>query len=369
MTPLHKLRLFPRLALAFLLVIVVFAISLVIFALFFAPLFLRDHLHAMELTSHNMPVGTDSMLGDLQHAYLSAMSQSLLGATLISVILAGLLSTFISLQITRPLNHMQSLGRRIANGEYSVRLVSQGPGEVGELAKDLNALATALQAAESQRQDLIRNLSHELRTPLTNLRGYLEGLREGIFDPEDTLKASRRQLEQLEHLLDDMFLLSRVDAKQTHINLADVNIRELCQSTVESVQPLFDEKEVSLHLADIPVTYARIDPGRTRQVLAILLDNALRHSSAGNKVSLWIETVTNDSLSIHVRDTGEGIPKEALPLIFERFYQVDSARQAGSSGLGLTIAKHFVEMQGGTLQVESKPGYGSHFWFNVARSA
>lgn len=123
--------------------------------------------------------------------------------------MGGVLSLCIALQITRPLARMRGASRRIAAGEYAERVGYAGPGEIGELARDFNTMAQTLQNAEAQRRDLVRNLAHEFRTPLMNLRGYVEGVEDGVFAFDETTEATKRQLERLERLMNDLSLLSR----------------------------------------------------------------------------------------------------------------------------------------------------------------
>lgn len=376
----RKWGLFPRLFIAFLLVIGVTSVTLLVAALSLGPVLLERHLESMNLasleTSSNMnldanpaetlPPGVSPMLTDLCSSYRAALSGSLLWAVAVAVGVAGVLAIFVTSQVVAPLQRLQRASERIARGHYGERLDPTGPGEVSTLANSFNEMAGALQRGEAQRVELVRNLAHEVRTPLSNLRGYLEGLEDGLFEPEpETFAASKRQVTRLERLLDDLLLLSRIEAKQESVRPVAFSLESICLRALGAVRPQFLQKGVALHCKTIPPELTVwADPLRTEQTLTNLLTNALRHTPAGGEVVLWHSDEGRDRVAMHVRDSGEGIPPEALPHIFERFYRADAARQGGS-GIGLTIAKHFVEAQGGRIFAESTLGEGSHFWFTM----
>lgn len=361
-----RLGFFPRLLLAFLLVIlvagsVVYAVSSALM-----PSFLQTHLESMNLTSRSVAPGTAMMLTDLEVGYRAALTQSLFWAVIVALLVGGALSLYITLQITRPLARMRGATRRIATGEYGERVGYAGPGEVGELADDFNTMAETLQASEAQRSDLVRNLAHEFRTPLMNLRGYVEGVEDGVFEFGDTTEATKRQLERLERLMNDLALLSRVDAKRESVTPEQVSLEAICSASINAVRPQFLRQRVSLRCKPIPPELlVMADPIRSEQVLTNLLMNALRHTPAGGEVVLWAARKAPHAV-MHVKDTGEGIPQDALPHIFERFYRAGGSRNVMTgSGIGLTIARYFVEAQGGKIKVESTEGQGSHFWFTL----
>ena len=368
MTP--KLGLFPRLLIAFLLVIGVASVTLFVAGLTFGPVLLERHLVSMGLSPNNPTPGTETMLTDLRVNYRAALSQSLLWAVAVAALIAGGTSFFITRQVVSPLRRMGRASERIATGNYKERLDVSGPGEVGSLAQSFNQMAQALETSEAQRVELIRNLAHEVRTPLTNLRGYLEGLEEGLFEAdEETFTASKRQVTRLEKLLNDLSLLSRVESQQEPVEVEPVSLESICLTSLQAVRPQYLQKGVGLHCEPIPPELKVLaDPLRSEQVLTNLLSNALRYTPAGGEVVLWASDEAGGMAAMHVKDTGAGIPLDALPHIFKRFYRADSSRSAdGGSGIGLTIAKYFVEAQGGRIFVESKPDEGSHFWFTLSK--
>ncbi len=364
-----SLGFFPRLFIAFLIVIFVAGGLFYLVANSLGPTLLKGHLESMGITHHNVPMGTSTMLTDLEVAYRRALTQSLFWAILTALIAGGGLSFFITTQVTRPIERMRRAARRIAEGEYQERVSYIGAGEISDLANDFNRMAETLDSVETQRSELIRNLAHEFRTPLMNLRGYIEGLEDGVFKLDnETLAATKRQLERLERLMTDLSLLSRVEAKQETVKLEKVRLDTILEAAIAAMRPQYLEKKIDLrletHLSDILVM---ADPIRTEQALTNLLTNALRHTPEQGKVSIW--TKCDEKLAeVHIKDSGEGISADALPHIFKRFYRSGGHRNATTgSGIGLTIAKYFVEAQGGTICVESREGQGSHFWFSLRR--
>ena len=364
----QAMGLFPRIFISFILVIAVAGITLLAAGITFGPLILEQHLESHSNFEQGL-VDSKTMLQDLSVNYQQALIKSLLWSILAAVIVASVVSVFVASQIVSPLRRMQKASSRIAAGNYLERLDASGPGEVAKLAESFNAMAESLEDSETQRRELIRNLAHEFRTPLSNLKGYLEGLEDGLFDADDEIfTASKQQIDRLERLLNDLSLISRVEAKQEQVLIKTVNLAQVFNNLEKSLQPSFNAKKVQLDVEIDGSWQLRADPDRLEQILINLLNNALRHSTANKSVKLWADNHLDKYLTIHVKDQGEGIAKEELAHIFTRFYQVDNARSSGGSGIGLTIAKHFVEAQGGRIFVESEPGKGSHFYFTLPKA-
>ena len=365
--------LYWRLFVSYLLVIVVGSATLFGTSEIFGRFLAQRHLESMELTFHNLPPGTNRMLTDLREAYRRAFSQSLFWGSLASLFVAGGVSLFITKQIVSPIKRLQRASRRVAAGRYGERRDVSAPGEIGDLATSFNAMVSALNESESRRVELLGNVAHEFRTPLSSLRGNLEGLQDGLFTLDDeTVEVSLREVARLERLVADLSLLARVEGGQGIVRPERVSLEAICLQTIAALRPLFRAKGVELRCLPIPPSLMVIaDPQRTAQVLANLLTNALRHTPSGGEVVLWADVTDSRHVTMQVRDTGEGIPEEVLPHIFTRFYRGDPSRrikEGSGSGVGLTIAKHFVEAQGGQIGVESRVGEGSHFWFTLLRA-
>jgi len=215
---------------------------------------------------------------------------------------------------------------------------------------------------------MVADIAHELRTPLSNLRGYLEAVRDGVIKPDaDTIRSLDEEAALLSRLVDDLQELSLAEAGELKLVCQAENIGELIKQMVVGVEAQVVAKEVSISidLSD-KLPLVNIDAHRISQVLRNLLENALAHTAEGGTISVTARQQEN-WVEVSVTDTGEGIPAEDLPNIFERFYRVDKsrARTTGGSGLGLTIAKRLVEAHGGTIQAQSEWGKGSCFSFTV----
>jgi len=367
----RDLSLFWRLIISYLLVILTGGLTVLVVSEAFAPFLLERHVHSMPMmTNPAMQPMLTPMLGDLDAAYGLAFGRSLFWGIALSLLVAGAMALFVTSQIVTPLKRMQRASGRIAAGQYRERLDPQAPGEIGDLAAAFNAMAAALETSEARRVELIRNVAHEFRTPLSSLHGYLEGLEDGLFDADaETLDAFKRQVTRLERLVDDLSLLSRVETGEEPVRTETLEVAKLLEPTVAGLRPQYTAKGVELVLEPIEKSLRVIaDPERCAQVVSNLLANALRHTPAGGEVRVAASLCKSGEVGIHVRDSGEGIPEEALPHIFTRFYRADRSRRrekSSGSGIGLTIAKHFVEAQGGHIGVESTPGQGSHFWFTL----
>ncbi len=237
------------------------------------------------------------------------------------------------------------------------------PPQVMLLIQDL----TRVHRLETIRRDFVANLSHELRTPLAALQALTETLQSGALeDPQAARRFLRRMAEEvaaLTRLVQDLLDLTRLESGRLSLRLSPQSPQELLAQAAERAALAAQEAGVTLHLQPgegLPPVLA--DRQRILQVLANLLDNAIRFTPPGGTITLGA-TATDHGVQFWVQDTGIGIPAEHLPRIFERFYKVDAARQRRGTGLGLAIAKHIVEAHQGRIGAESRVGQGSRFWF------
>jgi len=361
--------LYWRLLPSYLLVIVVGAGTTFLAGEALAPLLLQRHVDAMVETLHaHGTQSLDAMEADLEAGFSRALTQSLLWALLASGAAATLVGLYVTRRLVRPLRALTRASRRIAGGRYSQRLGSGAPGEIGELAAAFNVMAETLERSEERRVQLMADVAHEFRTPLSNLRGYLEGLEDGVFKPEELAAPARRQVQRLERLADDLSLLSRVETGQVQLNPDQADATALLLAVADAFRPRFEAKGVELEVRAMPGVSVWADPERTDQVLTNLVANALRFTPSSGRVTLAVTALTDGHARFEVSDTGVGIPADQLGLVFNRFFRGDQARaqQEGSgSGIGLTLAKQLVERQGGDIGVSSSVGQGSSFWFTL----
>lgn len=222
---------------------------------------------------------------------------------------------------------------------------------------------------ESVRKDFVANVSHELRTPLSIIKGYAETLLEGHremseSDREQFLKTIQKHGERLHSLLEDLLILSRLEAKGAALHRESVEPRQFVAALIEDFRgrPAADKHRLEFrHDPVLPNVLA--DPLKLTQVLENLLNNALKYTPPGSAVEVVLHR-EGEELRLCVKDNGPGIPADDLPHLFERFYRVDKgrSRETGGTGLGLSIVKHIAQLHGGRAWVESELGKGASFW-------
>lgn len=301
------------------------------------------------------------------------MEQSLLAVRNL-LILSGIGAFLLALGITwiiaqylsRPLLKMQQATRKIAAGNLETRLDINSSDEMGSLAHAINDLAVDLQRYRDTRQEFFANISHELRTPITYLEGYSHVLQQELYE---TVEEKNKYLEiihdealRLQHLVEDLFDLAKMEEGKISLQLDWVNMSELTQQAVRKVELKAREKHLILHYNENgAMKKIHADKKRMEQIVMNLLENAVRYTEEGT-IEVFV-SYTADTFYLEVKDSGIGIPKDEIPYIFERFYRVEKSRsrQHGGTGLGLSIVKKLVELQGGQITVTSEVGKGTRF--------
>ena len=310
---------------------------------------------------------------------------------LLTVVLppSAIFSYFVARRTTRRLEALAAAAKSLRDGDYTARVGVMGEDEVAQLQADFNAMADdlgrtlgELQAERDKvtsllqsRRDLIANVSHELRTPVATIRGYLEStLAEREEEPpklQHDLEVMEREVGHLQMLIEDLFTLSRAEVGELVLACEPVNVGAIVHRIVDTVEPLAWQggriEVVAQVPADLPLALA--DGRRLEQVLSNLLHNGVRHTPPGGIVAV-IAATEEGSVRIEVRDTGEGIPPEELPYVWERFYRGQSARTEDSrgAGLGLALVKELTAAMGGVVEVESVLGQGSCFTMRLPRA-
>lgn len=312
----------------------------------------------------------DAGQNPLYNNFRAGFTEAMLIAVSVSVLAALGVSFFFSRGITAPLRDMSAASQRIAAGHYGERVQVSGNDELAQLGEQFNTMAAQLQQVETMRQRLIGDVSHELRTPLAAIKGYMEGLMDGVIPSTPaTYQQIHTEADRLARLVDDLQELSRVEAGAFRLEKGPQALSALIATTARRLAPRFEAKNIRLSL-DLPdgLPLALADSDRVIQILTNLLGNALAYTPAGGQVTVNA-CLTGSMLRVAVRDTGLGLPPESLPHLFDRFYRVDKSRsrqEGGGSGIGLTIAKALVEAQGGQVGASSPgPGLGSEFFFTL----
>lgn len=291
-------------------------------------------------------------------------------AVLVGVAAAAILAVVFANRLARPLGNISRAARRIAQGDYRARVPREGPEELASLADSFNQMATSLEEQQRVRRDFIANAAHELRTPLTNLKGYLEALRDDVV-PADaaTFESLLEEADRLVRLSRSLDTLAEGDAAATPPHVVDVDVASAIRSAAELSRPTFSRAQLTVTVDVPPSLSARANADHVAQVLANLLQNALRYTASGGRVTIRGEQRPGDVL-VAISNTGDGIPPADLPRVFERFYRVDKSRDraSGGAGIGLAIVQQLVEAGGGSVGVDSRDGL-TRFWFSLPGSA
>ncbi|MBN3880884.1 MULTISPECIES: sensor histidine kinase [unclassified Nostoc] len=356
-----KMGLRGRLFFSHLVVMIVGVASLVSISKISSPRLFVLHLEGLE----NQGFDLIDVRAELVTGFELAWQRSTLWSVLVGTTAAGGLSYWVSRRIMQRLTEMEQITQKFAAGQMDARLPVSDIPELSGLSSSFNRMAASLEGVEARRREVIGDMTHELRTPLTVVRGYLEELADGEIEASPEIyRRLAKETRRLERLVNDLQELSKAEAGYLPINIQRVNLRPLLESLVEKfTDQLLEDGPVLLlqYPSVLPPVLADID--RTEQVLVNLLGNAVRYTNEGS-ITITVGTEASQ-LWIAVSDTGIGIAPENLPHVFERFWRADQSRDrhSGGTGIGLTISRRLIELQGGQIQVESELGVGSTFRF------
>ena len=304
----------------------------------------------------------------LRSAFGDAVGSALVLGLGAAVIVAILVSILMASRISRPVTDLAAASRRIAGGDFGQR-VPEGSGELGELAASFNEMADALRSNEQRRRDLIGDVAHELRTPIASVRGYVEAIEAGVFQPgPEAWRVLDEQTARLARLVDDLAVFWRVEAHDLRLELEILDGPTLLADACERHRAAAG-RSIALEVGAVAPVSVRADRVRVAQVLDNLVDNALRYTQPGGHVDLSL-AIEGRHAVFSVSDDGPGLTPEQAARVFDRFYRADPSRsrEAGGSGLGLAISRSLVEAMGGTVDVASPgSGRGSTFMVRLPR--
>ena len=321
----------------------------------------NDYLH-----KHSMS-GMMSRMGANEQAFLANIHKSLVwyGA---GILVIGLVASYLLAQsITIPLRRLSTAAEAIEQGRLGQKVTIHSGDEIGQLAKVFNRMSQALEENNQLRKRLLADVVHELRTPLTVIQGNLEGMLDGVVEPNaKQLHSLYEETVYLNKIIKELRDLSLAEAGQLTLEKEPTDVNLLLSRAATMLTPLVDEKKISLvcHFAAIP--RIDIDAMRINQVIYNLISNAIRYTPEGGQVKATTfphQEGSKEYIAISISDTGKGISPEDLPHIFQHFYRADLARdrKSGGSGIGLAIVKQLVEIHGGKVAVKSEVGAGSTF--------
>lgn len=302
------------------------------------------------------------------------LAPSLVPAALLSLIISLIVATLLSYSLSRPLGQITRAAEEIARGNYDQAIREQGTIEIRRLAQTFNTMARQVNQVNKVLRQFMANVSHELKTPLTSVIGFSQALLDGAVDrPGETLAAGQRineEARRMNALVNDLLYVSKVTSQAIPMEKEVLNVGDLLASTVKRVRVQAEQKGIEICLKTSPLPPIKGDPRWLEHALSNLMDNAVKHTSRGGRITVGAINQTGEpgkvdgasSVSISVHNTGSVIPPLDLPRIFDRFYQVDSERAPGKGvGLGLAIVKEVAEAHGGVVSVQSSPTQGTEF--------
>jgi two-component system sensor histidine kinase GlrK len=314
-------------------------------------------------------VDLQDRIGDLKKFSITARSFAVMMSTL-AVILAIATAFFFSRSIAKPLNLLMDKTKEISSGVFECKLAIVSPPEISELAKAFNLMCDRLKEVDKIKSDFFSSMSHELRTPLSSIKEGINLLREGeggvTTDKQNRLLAIlTAESNRLINLVNSLLDLSKMEAGMMTYAFEEGRLGPLIERVIVEMAPLVEAKKISLEAKVGPeLPLVKMDGERILQALRNLIGNAVKFTQKGGQVTVSTR-LANSKIEVSVADTGPGIPKENLALIFEKFYQVplkDSGKMKGT-GLGLAIVKHIITAHGGRVWAESQLGQGSTFIF------
>ncbi len=279
--------------------------------------------------------------------------------------LASLLGLALADRMTRPLARLEDSASALAHGRLDTRSgLDARTDEIGSLARSFDTMAADLQATEIARRRFFQDAAHELKTPLAVIDATTSAVIDGVYEHENRhLETVRDQARLLERIVDDLRVVSLADAGVLPLRPERLAVSDVLAATSRDAQARATVAGVTIELTDAGPLSVLADPDRLRQIVAALVDNAVRHTPAGGRIRLHGEPAGPARTRIVVADSGTGIAADDLPHVFERFYQADASRDraTGTSGLGLAIVRALVEAHGGSVRAANEPGGGARF--------
>ncbi|MEW9121790.1 MAG: HAMP domain-containing sensor histidine kinase [Thermotaleaceae bacterium] len=341
-------------------------------------------LRQQDFYFENMDQGTLFLATDISimRKYIRRFtSMMILSIFVIFILTLSLLTYAVSKSILKPLRILHHATEQIKAGNLDFHLEPQSKDEIGDLTAAFEEMRQQLKNSiekqlqyENNRKELLSNISHDLKTPISGIKGHVEGILDGVADTEEKMERYMqtiyRKASDLDKLIDELFLYSKLDVKKIPFNFESVEINSYFQHILEDFQ--FDLKEqgilLSLHGLSHNI-HVIADREKLKRVINNIFDNAIKYMNRDlGRIDVFLHE-EEDFVRINIRDNGQGIPEQALPYVFERFYRADTSRNtaAGGSGLGLSIAKRIIEEHQGHIWAESEPNKGTHILFTLKK--
>jgi Signal transduction histidine kinase len=306
----------------------------------------------------------------------------LLAVLLILIFTNAFLTYLVSRNIIKPIRSLKDAAQQIKEGNLDFSVRSHSNDEIGQLCQAFEEMRSRLKESidlqmqyEDNRKELIANISHDLKTPVASVKGYVAGIMDGVADsPEKLQKYIRtidRKVSDIDKLIDELFLFSKLDLQKEPFNFEKVEIKEYLQDCTEELKLDLVKQGIILNYAqeNSEPLWVIADREKLKRVIHNIVDNAAKYrDQRDSTINFTLEETNNEFVTMQIGDNGRGIPEEALAYIFERFYRVDPSRSAvGGSGIGLAVAKQIIAAHGGKIWAESKEGQGTSIYFTLKK--
>ncbi len=302
--------------------------------------------------------------------FLNNLNTILVAVGVISLFMALLVGAFMAKRISRPISKAVTAAARISKGDFQQRITEKsGTREIVQLTDTINNLADSLEKQKNLRKQMTADVAHELRTPLANLQSSMEAMIDGIWEPSgERLESCHEEIIRINRLVGDLEKLERFEADNTALYISEFDVSELVRHILSNFENEFHKKGVELKFSG-KTEIIEADRDKISQVIINLVSNALKYTLEGGHVEVQVKE-TGTQVEMIVSDSGQGIPAEDIPYIFERFYRADKSRNrlTGGSGLGLTITRAIVESHKGKISVSSEHGKGTTFRVSLPKS-
>lgn len=303
--------------------------------------------------------------------YLSDLIASFLWASLFMLLVSGGLALIMAHRVSAPLSQISKAAGQFGRGDFSARItVETGSNdEIAQLAQNFNTMAANLEAIDRSRQSFMGNIAHELRTPMTSIKGFVDGMLDGVIPPEmypRYLGLVSDEVARLTRLIQSMLDITKLEAGEYKVNARSYDIWETIGAVLMNSEQRLVEGRIGIGGYDPQRALVYADSDLIYQVVYNIVDNAIKFTPAGGRIDLAVVTV-KDRVHVHIRNTGEGVPAEQLPYLFERFYKGDKSRglHAKGAGLGMHISKVLIGVSGGSIRVDSDSASWTEFSFDL----
>ena len=304
-----------------------------------------------------------------QTAFISEMLKIFLFSAIGVLLVAFAATYFVTLKMVRPLREMSAAAKKFGQGDFTTRIRIDSDDEIGQLAMSFNNMARSLSELESMRRSFIANVSHELKTPMTSIAGFIDGILDGTIGKDQErhyLRIVSDEVKRLSRLVRSMLNLSRIEAGELKVQTTPFNILEIICETVFSFEQSIDQKHLDIRGLDTDKVMVDADPDLIHQVVYNLVDNAVKFVNDGGYLEFSFN-VDGSRTYVGIRNSGEGLSKEEIPRVFDRFYKIDRSRGVDKNGvgLGLYLVRSIINLHGGDIIVKSVQGEYTEFVFSV----